>query len=60
MANSTVNFFVDIIAKLELLLVKPATNTTALKGIVQSPRKGLVGVAVTDEARVELNRLIQE
>jgi len=51
---------VDIIAGTELLFVEPAANAATLKCIVETPGKVFVGMVIADEARIELNRLVQE
>jgi len=51
---------VDVVARSELLFIEPAANASALKGIVEPPRKGFVCVVIADETRIELNRLIQQ
>ena len=54
------DLLVDVIAREKLVLVKPAANAVSLKFIVQAPCEGLVGMAVADEDRVELDRLVQQ
>jgi hypothetical protein len=59
-ANALVNPLVDVIVGEQLLLIEPAADAATLEFVVQMPRKWLVGMAVADETREELDRFVQE
>ncbi len=42
------------------MFIQPATNSLPLQLIMQTPWERLVGMAIADEARIELNGLVQE
>ena len=54
-SDALVHAVVDVVAGQQLPFVEPAPDSTLLKRVVQSLREQLVGMAVTDEARVELD-----
>ena len=47
------NFLIDVVAGVHLLLVEPAANTPPLQRVMNAPGKGFIGMAVADEAGVE-------
>jgi hypothetical protein len=55
-----VDLIKDVVAREKLVLVELAGNAVPLVFIVQPPCERLVGMAVADEDRVELDRLVQQ
>jgi hypothetical protein len=59
-ADAAIHLRVDIVPREELMLVEPAADAPPLQGVVEAAGEGLVGVAVGDEAGVEVERLAGE
>ena len=48
--DASVYLIIDIIPRQQLVFIEPAPYASTLQKIVQSTRKGLVFMAITDEA----------
>jgi hypothetical protein len=54
-SDAAIHLGVDVVAGQELVIVEPAANASPLECVVQAAGEGLIGVAVRDEAGVELD-----
>ena len=58
-SNSFINLFVDFPSTLDVIRSVPASNTFALEGVVKSCGECFVLMGITDEAGIELDRLVK-
>jgi hypothetical protein len=55
-----VNLFMDFLATLDIVRREPDPEPRVLQTLMQPATEGLIGVAVADETRIELEGLAQE